>query len=127
MPRLADETRMARATLNSKGKQLKPLGGGGVGGTSTPGQDLGTSAPLGGKSRGWRIAVGNNFAFSLSAQVFAVCGSVKGWRPCGARRWPTPPARRRSPTPPAWRASSRSAEGSLQLDEHAGQPGLDAP
>jgi hypothetical protein len=67
--------------LNAKGKPLKVLGGGGIGGAAVPGQDINTSIPVGGKTHpAWRVDMNNNFASDQSASVWAVCGNAKGWK-----------------------------------------------
>jgi hypothetical protein len=65
--------------LNARGKRMKVLGGGGVGGATSPGQDLNTSIPIGGGTRSWRVDVNNSFAIDHSATVIAVCGAAKKW------------------------------------------------
>jgi hypothetical protein len=64
---------------NSKGKLMKVLGGGGVGGATSPGQDINSSYPIGGKNSSWVLFENNNFGVDSSATVDVVCGSAKGW------------------------------------------------
>jgi hypothetical protein len=67
--------------LNARGKPLKVLGGGGVGGDSSPGEDINTSIPVGGKLQpGWRVDENNSTGFDFAVTVYAICGKAKEWK-----------------------------------------------
>jgi hypothetical protein len=70
---------LVNCPLNAKGKRMKVLGGGGVGSALSPGMDLNSSYPQGGKLRTWRIFINNTFPGELLVTNYAVCGSAKGW------------------------------------------------
>jgi hypothetical protein len=65
--------------LNSKGKRMKVLGGGGVGSATSPGQDINSSYPVGGNSMAWVLFENNSLAVDLPATVDVICGPAKGW------------------------------------------------
>jgi hypothetical protein len=76
----AQNTELVPCPLGSNGKPMKVLGGGGVGGAGTPGQDINTSMPIGGQTLSWRIDINNTFGFDNLASVYAVCGAAKSWK-----------------------------------------------
>jgi hypothetical protein len=67
--------------LNSKGKLMKPFGGGALGASRSVSQNINTSIPVSKKtSQDWRVDMNNSTGPDSTFTVYAICGSDAGWK-----------------------------------------------